>query len=37
MSNPFRYFNSWPELIRLVVMGVREISAVAAQRRGSAG
>ena len=35
MSNPFRYFNSSPEVIRLVVMNVRAISALTAQRRGS--
>ena len=36
MSNPFRYFNSWSEVIRLVVlMYVRY--PVAAQRRGFAG
>jgi hypothetical protein len=34
MSNPFRYFNSSPEIIRLAV---REVPAVAAQRRGSVG
>ena len=37
MSNPFRYFNSSPEVIRLVVMMYVEIPAVAAQCRGSLG
>jgi putative transposase len=36
MSNPFRYFNSSPEVIGLAG-DVREIPTVAAQRRGSAG
>jgi putative transposase len=37
MSNPFRYFNSSPEVIRLVVMMYVRYPLVAAQRRGSFG
>jgi putative transposase len=36
MSNPFKYFNSSPEVIR-GRDDVRQVPAVAAQRRGSPG